>query len=345
MDIVNGAGRSGDCEKEKHVERTFILPSVVTFCMLIACVSGAAAEEAAVQRRSFALWQLPEQTPTQMMSYVIRTLKDSLIVIDGGNVGDAPYLRDFIRKQGGTVHTWIISHPHSDHTDALATLLSEAECPAIGRIVASFPEPAWIEEHEKPALEPFQRLLKAVERAGVPLHEVELGETMDVDGVRVEVIAVKNPEIHPNAINNSSMAFRVEDDVKSVLFLGDLGFQGGEKLLAGRYASRLKADYVQVAHHGQNGVGEAVYQAIAPKCCLWPTPVWLWGQRQRRWQGFRPLADARSARLDGQDRRHQSPRLEGRPIRHPLKRVRVRSRGRCAIRCVRPSPSVATRSV
>ncbi|NIA15951.1 MAG: MBL fold metallo-hydrolase [Nitrospiraceae bacterium] len=237
---------------------------------------GAVAGEAIAHRPSFTLWQLPEQTPTQMMSYVIRTMNDSLIVIDGGNLGDAPYLREFIQKQGGAVHTWIVSHPHSDHTDALATLLSEPECPAIGRIVASLPEPAWIEEHEQPALEPFQRFLKAVEEAGVPLHEVELGETMDVEGVRIEVIAVKNLEIHANAINNSSMAFRVEDDVKSVLFLGDLGFQGGDKLLAGPYASRLKADYVQMAHHGQNGVSEAVYQAIVPKCCLWPTPAWLW---------------------------------------------------------------------
>ena len=38
----------------------------------------------------------------------------------------------------------------------------------------------------------------------------------------------------------------------------------------------MPSDYVQMAHHGQNGVGEAVYQKIQPKYCLWPTPKWLW---------------------------------------------------------------------
>ena len=201
------------------MEDSIVMPCLLTACMILGVVFGATAEETAVHRPSFTLWQLPERTPTQMMSYVIRTLNDSLIVIDGGNTGDASYLRAFIQERGGVVDTWIISHPHSDHTDALTALLSEPECPAIGRIVASLPEPAWIEAHEQPALEPFERLLEAVTKANVPLHEVELGETMDIDGVRVEVIAVKNPEIHPNAINNSSMAFRIEDDVKSVLFL------------------------------------------------------------------------------------------------------------------------------
>ena len=47
----------------------------------------------------FTLWQLPNQTPTQMMSYVIQTPHKKVLVIDGGNAGDAPYLRDFIRNQ------------------------------------------------------------------------------------------------------------------------------------------------------------------------------------------------------------------------------------------------------
>ena len=31
-----------------------------------------------------------------------------------------------------------------------------------------------------------------------------------------------------------------------------------------------------MAHHGQNGVEENVYEAIQPSVCLWPTPQWLW---------------------------------------------------------------------
>jgi len=31
-----------------------------------------------------------------------------------------------------------------------------------------------------------------------------------------------------------------------------------------------------MAHHGNTGVNENVYQAIHPKYGLWPTPIWLW---------------------------------------------------------------------
>ncbi len=79
-----------------------------------------------------------------------------------------------------------------------------------------------------------------------------------------------------NPINNSSMVMRVSDKHKSVLFLADLGAQGGEKLLKSDLARYLPSEYVQMAHHGQNGVNEDVYQAIHPRYCLWPAPLWLW---------------------------------------------------------------------
>ena len=47
-------------------------------------------------------------------------------------------------------------------------------------------------------------------------------------------------------------------------------------MLEGPYRDRLRADYVQMSHHGQNGVDEAFYQAVRPTCCLWPTPRWQW---------------------------------------------------------------------
>jgi len=99
---------------------------------------------------------------------------------------------------------------------------------------------------------------------------------MNIDGITIHVLGVCNPEITANPLNNSSMVLRFDDGHKSVLFLGDLGVEGGQKLLESPQAALLPSDYVQMAHHGQNGVGEAVYQKINPHYCLWPTPKWLW---------------------------------------------------------------------
>ena len=76
-------------------------------------------------------------------------------------------------------------------------------------------------------------------------------------------------------MNNSSMVIKCMVNNKSIIFLGDTGQESGEKLLANQ-KEQLKADYVQVAHHGQAGAGEELYKAINPKVAMWPTPDWLW---------------------------------------------------------------------
>ena len=86
---------------------------------------------------------------------------------------------------------------------------------------------------------------------------------------------MKNPEITNNAFNNSSMVIKMNLEKSSILFLGDTGEESGDKLL-NTQKDKLKSDIVQVAHHGQRGAKESLYQEIKPTICLWPTPKWLW---------------------------------------------------------------------
>lgn len=243
-------------------------------CLLCSGVGRAEKERT---RPTFALWQLPEQTHSQMMSYVIRTTGGKLIVIDGGVAGDAPYLRGFLAALGNKVDIWIISHQHDDHFGALGEILKQPKDLKIGRICSSTLDPEWIKQHcDEGEYKSWIQFEDALRTAGKRIIELRIGGRMNVDGVNIEVLGIVNPEIHPNGINNSSLVLRVWDASKSVLFLGDLGPEGGEKLLKGKYRDRLDCDYVQMAHHGQNGVNLDVYQAATPLVCLWPTPTWLW---------------------------------------------------------------------
>ena len=146
----------------------------------------------------------------------------------------------------------------------------------VGALYQSSLDPDWYQAVEEDAIDFSDHFYAAVRESRISNVEVELGMEITMDGVTCEVLSVRNPELIGNPYNDSSLVLRVSDASKSVLFLGDLGVEGGRKLLASRYGSRLPADYVQMAHHGQNGVDEAVYQAIAPQHCLWPTPLWLW---------------------------------------------------------------------
>jgi beta-lactamase superfamily II metal-dependent hydrolase len=224
----------------------------------------------------FILWQLPSQTPSQMNSYILQTGHRKIIVIDGGNAGDAPYLRGFLAACGNQVEAWFISHPHPDHVDALTVLLNNPGDLTIGNIYGSLPEANWIANYEPAYLTSLTEFHFALQKSAKEITELTIGQILRIDGVCIEILAIKNPEITNNAINNSSLVMKVSDRRKSVLFTGDLGVEGGKKMLQSSYGDQLHADYVQMAHHGQNGVNERFYQAVAPNYCLWPTPLWLW---------------------------------------------------------------------
>jgi beta-lactamase superfamily II metal-dependent hydrolase len=265
-------------------------PFLAAIALCSAAVSHAADhDQRAAGRATFTLWQLPEQTHSQMMSYVIRSVGGRLIVIDGGTTGDAPYLRGFLAALGNSVQAWFITHPHSDHVGTLVEILRHPQGLTVGTIYASMPDSDWVAKYVPPnevtEVTDFQTALKAADRSTT---DMAVGQVVLIDGIRIEVLGIKNPEFTQNALNNSSAVLRVSDKAKTVLFLGDLGFEGGKKLVRNAGRDRLRTDYVQMAHHGQNGVGEDVYRAINPSYCLWSTPQWLWNNDAGKGTGSGP---------------------------------------------------------
>ncbi|HOC57724.1 MAG TPA: MBL fold metallo-hydrolase [Verrucomicrobiota bacterium] len=244
----------------------------------------------ATSGNSFVLWQLPNQTHSQIMSYVLRTAGGKVIVLDGGTTGDAAYLKGFLAAVGNEVEAWFITHAHDDHFGALTQLAGDKDAPRIKTIYGSLPTLEWVAATGYGAqdVKPYEQFLAALRKANQPILDLALGQEMVIDGVRFEVLGVHNPEITVNAINNSSLVLRVSDPVKSMLFTADLGVEGGRKLLNSPLAARLPSHYLQMAHHGQDGVEEAFYQAVKPTWCLWPTPLWLWDNDSGKGKGSGP---------------------------------------------------------
>jgi beta-lactamase superfamily II metal-dependent hydrolase len=187
---------------------------------------------------------------------------------------------------GNAVDAWFITHPHSDHVDALGEILPHPQDLRIGPIYASLPDAEWtakqLTNEERDDIARFNAALKTAQRS---VTDLKLGQVLVIDNIEFQVLGIRNPEITQNPLNNSSVVLRASDKTKSVLFLGDLGEGGGKKLLHGPYRDKLHVDYVQMAHHGQNGVAEDVYRAIDPSYCLWPTPRWLWDNDAGRGRG------------------------------------------------------------
>ena len=215
----------------------------------------------------------------QNLSCLLQTEDGAVIVVDGGREADAGHLTQLIQERGGKVDVWLLTHPHNDHVGALTEILNEDPVPVeIGKIYYHFLDREVYEQGENQGrMADYDNLMTAFEKIDAeklctPLYP---GQQIETAGARITVL--NEPfSCEASTFNNSSVGYRIEMGGKRILFLGDMGYEAGDNLLAVCSAEELKADVVQMSHHGQAGVSREVYEVIAPEVCLWPTPQWLW---------------------------------------------------------------------
>lgn len=221
---------------------------------------------------------LQNQTDSQMMSYIITTNTGELIVVDGGLPEDAQHLSDIIKSKGGKVSAWLITHPHSDHVGAITKLINEGmNGISVEGVYYKYMDMDWYIRNEAyrsqmvaDSAAAFAKLDPSVRHG-----EIKKGDVIEVGNAKIHVL--NDPyQFTVNAINNSSVAYRIDINGKRILFLGDMGPEAGESLKNELPPEELRADYVQMAHHGQYGVNKDVYELIRPKVCMWNAPSWLW---------------------------------------------------------------------
>ena len=226
------------------------------------------------------LHMLSSTTDTINTAFILQW-GETVLVVDGGFPHEAEHLHRVLREVGGRVTAWFLTHAHDDHISALFTMLEQYDDIQVGKVYCHFPSDEFLCR-----MEPRQRKLSTQElldtlrrtlvQRNIPTVTVETGDCYDFDGFCVRVLRTPDETITHKGINNSSCVYRVELPRESILFLGDLGVEGGHQLLKTTPPELLRADYVQMAHHGQQGVSREVYEAISPRFCLWCTPSWLW---------------------------------------------------------------------
>lgn len=219
---------------------------------------------------------LSAQGPRQMMGYIIRTKNDKTIIIDGGTIDDTANLMKYIGKYNNKVDYWFITHAHDDHVGAFTEIANNTDV-QIDNIYISLNEYEWYEQNEPSRAEFSKKVIDTVnsEKRKENVHIPQINEKIQIDGIEVEILGIRNPEITENPGNEQSMVIKFDTGKQSLLILGDTGEKSSEKLLKTQ-KEKLRSDIVQMAHHGQAGATKELYEVVQPKICLWPTPEWLW---------------------------------------------------------------------
>ncbi len=234
-----------------------------------------------VSNPAVTLWQIPSAKDTINLSYVLKTRDGKIMVVDGGYQHDIPALLKLLQEITGQekprIDAWFLTHCHSDHVYGICHLIEDGKLPEIGNLYYSFPPAEFIYKTEPQWKNEAEYILTQLPK--VKHTETHINMKIKLGCVTVTVLndyatnLVKRPDP-----NNAGIVFRVDTGKTSILFLGDLGEEGCEKLLEKQPPQAVRADIVQVSHHGQTGASEEMYKLIAPKICLWPTPKFVWKQ-------------------------------------------------------------------
>ena len=263
--------------KDNKIKKSIkIILSITVVIIIIILLDVIVQNQKTNQIKEIPLTQLQANSHRQMMGYIIKTSEGKVIVVDGGTREDAPNLEKHINELVNKVDVWFITHPYSDHAGAIIEIIEETDIP-INKIYYTMNDIEWYQQYASERANEAEDFKNAMQNERVKdiAEEVSLNQIINIDFIECEILGIKNPEITEDAFNNSSMVIKMNLPETSILFLGDTGAESGDKLLETQ-ASKLKSDIVQVAHHGQNGAKESLYQAIQPSICLWPTPEWIW---------------------------------------------------------------------
>ncbi|MBQ8401811.1 MAG: MBL fold metallo-hydrolase [Clostridia bacterium] len=229
---------------------------------------------------------LQTETSDFMMSIILKTKKGNAVVIDGGRPEDLPLLWEIVG--GCPVKAWILTHPHLDHITGFTKLIADRDISRWPeKVYYNFPTAAFMEETEPAEAWTLRDFLAVEDSIGDRRVCVQEGDTFDVDELHFtilqswdpgEPIVPAHPGDHNSTGNENSLVFRIDTPGQSVLILGDAGPLAGDRLMS-RHWQDLKADIVQMAHHGHGGVGAEVYLAASPKACLWCCRDWLYNEK------------------------------------------------------------------
>lgn len=255
------------------------------------------------------IYMLAPDPDSLMESFVIRTADNKIIVIDGGisEKSGEPYLPAAIRAILGVgkngyfeVEAWFLSHAHNDHFYELAKMLNRYTASSnyrINNFYFDFPDigAEWSSQADGDEELEDMRYLKegfanyfavngietddaygSVNGKVINAESVGNGLTVTAGGIDFDVLRTWTPE--DRVVNSTSVVLRMRYGSHSVLFLGDSYTDTGDGLLAAYSPAELRSEYVQLAHHGQNGVSKEFYDAIGAKDSvrLWASPQWLW---------------------------------------------------------------------
>lgn len=217
------------------------------------------------------------------MCFTIEGNSNGLIIIDGGysnNDEQIKTLREKNAEHGNVVDAWIITHFDSDHAGVFVKLKSDDNNIKINKVfVPNVPVDMDLLKENAPFENEWQTYEEYLKLNVSNLIQVHPGDKYEnLIGLNMKVLSSYEDWIDEkmdNLFNNGSIVFKLEGKEESALFCGDVESEIIGEYLIDNYKEELKAEYLQIAHHGNNNLSDEFYRLVNPKIVFFCAPDWL----------------------------------------------------------------------
>jgi competence protein ComEC len=192
----------------------------------------------------------------------LRTPKGRWVLVDAGRVwqgGDAGRRNvvPYVRRRGGDVALFVLSHPDADHVGGAPSVL-EALRPSL-----------WWDPGSIHPSDVYQRSLFVAQQRGIPWQRAQTGDSLHIDGVMIRVLGPDSAwTANQTNVNDASVVLMVQHGQVRLLLTGDAEREQ-EQWLVDRWGDALAATVLKVGHHGSRTSSTGVFlDAVKPQVAL-----------------------------------------------------------------------------
>ena len=236
-----------------------------------------------------------EASVAEGMSYVIQLSDGTFFIIDGGwcdnNEKEADKLYQTLVALAGegndiVIAGWIFTHCHGDHIGTFNLFVEKYyNNVTIEQLLYNFPTDedirnsgsSYMLDSSKQRYTYFKNVISTYLQ-GTEIVKLHSGYKFYYADAEIEILQTLE-DLYPSTVanydfNSSSTIFTVTIAGQKMLFLGDVSDVGASRLNS-VYGESLKADFLQVAHHGLNNDGtiKTLYLYADPTYVLYPAPL------------------------------------------------------------------------